>query len=415
MPRAKKTPEEKPNPDIETDGTLFDETENDAEPPERQTLTEDENNAIDDIIDTIDIDDFYPDNDEIPEYEALPDNKPPPDNNVLSEEPEEPVKQERPQRIRRVKSVTAVRKRTEPILTIESGDEVETPEERDAAIWHDIQNAYRTKKVLTGMLGGMERLESNKTIAVVYYRDLRVVIPLDEMMINVDMQGQGRYNYGDLILRKTKILGNMLGAQIDFMVKGIDARSRSVVASRKDAMLKKRKTFYMDTDLNGKYKIYAGRTIQARIIAVSDKAVRVDAFGVEYSVSARDLSWDWLVDARDHYHIGGSILLKVTEVINRETIDKIEIKADARSLSGNSEGDNLKKCRVQGKYAGKVTGIHKGVVFVRLNIGVNAVAHSCMDNKMPGKKDDVCFAITHIDEEQKVAVGIITRIIKQNY
>jgi ribosomal protein S1 len=224
---------------------------------------------------------------------------------------------------------------------------------------------------------------------------------------------QGRYHYGELILRKTKILGNMLGAEIDFIVKGIDSKSRSVVASRKDAMIKKRQTFYMDADINGKYKVYEGRIIQARIIAVSEKVVRVDAFGVEYSIPASDLSWDWLGDAQDHYHIGDAILVKVTEV-NRESIDKITIKAEAKSINGVSEGDNLKKCRVQGKYAGRVTDIRKGVVFARLNIGVNAVAHSCLDNKMPGKKDDVSFAITHIDEDKKVAVGIITRIIKRN-
>lgn len=61
-----------------------------------------------------------------------------------------------------------------------------------------------------------------------------------------------------------------------------------------------------------------------------------------------------------------------------------------------------------------VTDVHKGVVFIRLTNGVNAIAHSCLDRRMPGKKDDVCFAVTHIDEEQDVAVGIITRIIKQN-
>ena len=33
---------------------------------------------------------------------------------------------------------------------------------------------------------------------------------------------------------------------------------------------------------------------------------------------------------------------------------------------------------------------------------------------LPGKKDDVSFAVTRIDEEQGVAIGIITRIIKQN-
>lgn len=58
--------------------------------------------------------------------------------------------------------------------------------------------------------------------------------------------------------------------------------------------------------------------------------------------------------------------------------------------------------------------IHKGTVFVRLELGVNAIAHSCYDSRTVGKKDKVSFVVTHIDEERNVAVGIITRIIKQN-
>ena len=77
-------------------------------------------------------------------------------------------------------------------------------------------------------------------------------------------------------------------------------------------------------------------------------------------------------------------------------------------------GDDLKKCVRQGRYAGRVTDVRGGVLYVRLNNGVNAIAHSCYDLRTPGKKDDVSFAVTHLDEEQGVAVGIITRIIKQN-
>lgn len=54
------------------------------------------------------------------------------------------------------------------------------------------------------------------------------------------------------------------------------------------------------------------------------------------------------------------------------------------------------------------------MVYVRLANGVNAVAHSCYDYRMPGKKDDVSFAVTRLDMERGVAVGIITRIIRQN-
>lgn len=76
--------------------------------------------------------------------------------------------------------------------------------------------------------------------------------------------------------------------------------------------------------------------------------------------------------------------------------------------------NNLNKCNIQGKYAGTITDIHKGTVFVRLHIGVNAVAHSCYDNEIPEKKDEVNFVITRIDTDQNVTMELILRIIKQN-
>ena len=56
----------------------------------------------------------------------------------------------------------------------------------------------------------------------------------------------------------------------------------------------------------------------------------------------------------------------------------------------------------------------KGLFSSGLELGVNAIAHSCYDNRTVGKKDKVSFVVTHIDEDRNVAVGIITRIIKQN-
>ncbi len=110
--------------------------------------------------------------------------------------------------------------------------------------------------------------------------------------------------------------------------------------------------------------------------------------------------------------MGDQILVRIQEV-QRESIEAIRIRADVKSVSDNRQS-NLGLCRVQSKYAGKVTDIHKGVVFVRLTNGVNAIAHTCLDRRRPGKKDDVSFAVTGIDEERGVALGIITRIIRQN-
>ena len=298
-----------------------------------------------------------------------------------------------------------------PVLTLDSDAVLETAQSKADLIWHEIQNAYRTKKILTGMLGGIEKTENGSLIAIVYYKDFRTIIPITEMMINL-VQDES-HNYGDISLRQNKVLNNMLGCEIDFIVKGLDAQSRSVVASRKEAMLKKRQIFYLDRDASGNAKIYEDRIVQARVVAVAEKVVRAEIFGVETSILARDLSFDWLGDARERFHVGKHILVRILYV-TAESLDKITIKADVKSVEGNTSKENMKKCKIQGKYAGTVEDIHKGTVFVRLSIGVNAIAHSCYDSRTVGKKDEVSFVVTHIDEERNVAVGLISRIIRQN-
>lgn len=303
-------------------------------------------------------------------------------------------------------------KKTAPssILTLSADAEVETQESREDTIWHELQNAYRTRKILTGTLGGIEKMEGGGTIAVVYYKEMRVVIPLAEMMIN--LVEDAAHDYGELVQRQNKILGNMLGCEIDFIIKGLDNASRSVVASRKDAMYKKRQIFYLP-DASGNSRVCEDRIVQARVIAVAEKVVRVEIFGTECSILARDLSWDWMGDATERFHVGEQILVRILSV-KLHSLEGISVKADVKSVNGNTSKENLGKCKIQGKYAGTVTEIHKGTVFVRLHIGVNAVAHSCYDNRLPGKKDEVSFVVTRIDSDRNVAVGLISRIIKQN-
>ncbi len=321
-----------------------------------------------------------------------------------TETPQETAEEQSPDR--------AYQSKTDSILTIEARSNVTTEENLADIAWHEIHNAYRTRRILTGFLGGLERTENGKTLAIVEYNGYRILIPFKEMAIGIPNQLTGK-EYTDMVVRYNKLFSNMMGCEIDFIVRGIDSKTRIVVASRADAMMKKRKTFYFDVNEDGIYRIYEGRIVQARVIAVAEKAIRVEIFGAECSIVARDLAWDWIGDAHERFSVGDQILVRILRV-NRESPEKLSVKADVKSVSDNSSRDNLQKCRVQSKYVGKVTDVHKGVVFIRLTNGVNAIAHSCLDRRMPGKKDDVCFAVTHIDEEQDVAVGIITRIIRQN-
>lgn len=302
--------------------------------------------------------------------------------------------------------------KADSILTLEIDSEVTTETHEMDAAWHELLTSYRSRRILTGMLGGVEETELGKTLAIVDYKGFRVVIPLKEMLVKLEKNLSGS-DYTNMIRRQNKLLSNMLGCEIDFIVKGVDAKTRTVVASRKEAMFKKRQVFYMNKDAFGEYRINEGRTVQVRVIAVAEKAVRIEAFGVECSIMARDLSWDWIGDANERFSVGDEILVRILEV-NRDNIEDITIKADVKSVSENTNRTFLKQCRVQSKYAGKVTDVHKGVVYIRLNNGANAIAHTCLDRRTPGKKDDVSFAVTHIDEERGVAGGIITRIIKQH-
>ena len=301
-------------------------------------------------------------------------------------------------------------RREASVLTIVAHEEIQTPEELEETVWHEIKNAYLSHRILSGILSGVETLEGGSSVVVVYYKQFRVVIPASEMLLNLS---QAPNHYGDIHSREQKILSGMVGAEIDFIIKGIENSTRSIVASRKEAMLRKRRLFYFGTDDEGMYYIYEGRLVQARVVAVADKVIRVEAFGVETRIVARAITPDWLGNAHEHYHVGDKILIRIQK-INRESLEDLSIEADVRSVTDDAQRDDLKKVRVQGKYAGVVTDIYRGVVFIRLHIGVNAVAHSCFDPRTPGKKDDVAMVITHLDEERNVAVGIITRILRRN-
>ena len=146
------------------------------------------------------------------------------------------------------------RKADAPVLTIESGDEIETEDAREAAAWHEIHNAYRTRRILFAPLGGIEQTDSGKTIAVVDYNGFRIVIPLKEMMVAPSAAN----STDSMAVRQMKLLGNMLGAEIDFVILGIDSKSRSVVASRREAMMRKRQLFYFSPDANGEYRVRGG-------------------------------------------------------------------------------------------------------------------------------------------------------------
>jgi len=196
---------------------------------------------------------------------------------------------------------------TASILTLEVGAEVETQEDKENAIWHEIKNSHVTGTHLTGNLSKIERLENGLLIAIANYKGQRVAIPMNEMMLGIKRPaGQSDDEYNE---RAMRVLNRMMGAEIDFVVRGITGKGneRATVASRKAAMLRLRRRYYLNTGANGKPQVYQGRIVEARIVAVSQFAIRIEIFGAETSIRNRDISWGYAGDCRDMYFVGDSV------------------------------------------------------------------------------------------------------------
>ena len=317
-----------------------------------------------------------------------------------------------PVRERPRRETAAQAQRDNRILTIDAHDDILTEAERQEIVWHEIRNSHISQQILTGSLDSMERTPSGITVAVAIYKRFRIVIPLKEMLV-LPSRWPSREARAEAMAQLPRLVNMRMGCEIDFIVRGIDSKKRSIVASRRAAMLRKRQAFYMERGDAGEPMIYPGRIVQARVVAVADKVIRVEVFGVECAIRASGISWEWIGNARDLYSVGDRVLVRVLSV-ERPNVENISIKADIRSISKNTNYDNLSKCKPQDKYVGRVTDTIGGVVFIRLNNGVNAIAHTCKDPRRPGRKDDVSFIVTKLDEEQGVAIGIITKIIRQN-
>lgn len=162
------------------------------------------------------------------------------------------------------------RRERERILTIDPHAEVMTRQELEDMVWHELENASRTRQILTGKLDHVGRTQNGMDVAVVLYKGVEVLIPPKEMMVHTGQVPSGA-EYAVWLAQVSRILNARLDTDIDFVVRGIDNEGRTVVGSRRDAMRRKRKRFYLDTDESGRHMIEEGSVVQARVVAVAER------------------------------------------------------------------------------------------------------------------------------------------------
>ena len=291
---------------------------------------------------------------------------------------------------------------SDDILTINDQERGITPGDSDDVKWNYITGAYSRREILTGIVSGLESLETAHPICVVDFEGVRILIPgrqmfMDEWPANERMPRE-------FLMRFNRILG----ATIDFIVVGVDSRNHAAVASRKAALQQRQAKYYA----TGRVK--PGIRIACRVIGVGNNRITVEAVGVDTTIYANALSWEWFPDVTDLYSTEDLVVARVLAVDKDEQTGEYAVRLSVKAATENPDLPNLRKLVPGSNYYGVVTGVRDQLIFVRLQMGVNAKTKLFHTKQMPSKLDTVSFQVRDIDEENGVAFGLITRIIRRH-
>lgn len=297
---------------------------------------------------------------------------------------------------------------TRPTMTVLSIDErptVETDADKARNDLLDLLESQKTGRILTGTIQGVERPEDNpsRSLAVIYHGEFKVIIPAEEAVEPPD-DYRGRLPEDVLHYMLTK----RLGAEVDYIVKGIDPQSGLAVASRLEAMRAKRKEYYLGTDRDGNNLLYADVCAEARIVSVIRAGIFVDLFGLEIYIPLRELSYQRLMDAAAHFQPGQRILVKVLSV-DRSDRSHIRATASVKQAGENPYEKALRRYSVGNRYVGTVSMVDTNGVFVALDGGIDCLC-SYPKRGRPPKGSRVTVRILGINHDSNRIWGAITHI-----
>ena len=184
------------------------------------------------------------------------------------------------------------------VLSIDDRPTVETEADKAKNDLLDLIESQRSGRILTGTIQGVEQSADNPrhAFAVLYHGEFKVIIPAAEA---VEPPEDYRGRDPDEMLHY--MLTKRLGAEVDYIVKGIDPKSGIAAASRLEAMRARRKEMYFGTDRDGNNRIYAGVCAETRVVSAIRAGIFIDLFGVKFasplSNSGRSFYKYFLVDS----------------------------------------------------------------------------------------------------------------------
>lgn len=204
---------------------------------------------------------------------------------------------------------------------------------KDKIIWQNINSSKERGKILSGTIVAIETekmKDMDITCAIVDFKGIKILIPATEMIKD------GRND--------KKILRNMMGAEVKFIVVEIDKISEKAVASRVKALSRIQELNLKKLEANGK--------VHAKVIGVWKKYIRVECVGIDFIVKAQDLQYGYVEDVSKLYKINQEIPVVIKEIDETNKNMKISIKDLLEDPFKNIRKDYTEK----GEYLATITG-----------------------------------------------------------
>lgn len=314
-----------------------------------------------------------------------------------------PSQEERPDGSSRTTGRRA--RRSNAVVSIDAERSVQTPDDKTQSDLLDLVESLKSHRILTGTIQGVERSEENPDLsyAVVYHGDFKVVIPAEETVEPpTDFRDRSP---GDVM---HYLVTKRLGAEIDFIVKGVEPEAGVAAASRLEAMAAKRREYYYGTDRAGNNLLYEGICAEARVVSVIRAGIFVDIFGVETYIPLRELSYQRWMDAASHYQAGQRVLVKILS-IDREDRQHIRIAASVKQAGENPYEKALRRYTVGSRYVGTVSMVDTNGVFVSLDGGIDCLC-TYPKRGRPPRGSRVTVRILGINKESNRIWGAITHM-----
>ena len=253
------------------------------------------------------------------------------------------------------------------IVSLNRRSTVETEADTDMKYLLDLLASLRSRHILTGKLEGVESSDSGEPRAVLRYGSFKVLIPSFEMM--EPPEDLRDMNPNDVM---RYLISKRLGAEIDFIVKGIDQEAGVVVASRNEAMAVRRRQFYFGQDREGNNLLYEGVVAEARVTSVIRTGLFVELFGVEVYIPASEVSYQRILDCGKLYATGQKVLVKILN-LDRSQPKRIQVSVSIKQTKKNPYDTIVEKYIPGNHYIGTVTMVDVNGVFVALDGGVDCL------------------------------------------